>query len=189
MSDLEVSGGMLGSASAQIGSVPLPLSELIKSSIKRSSHATAIVNFKGRIGKDTQYSLYFVSDACGLTQHLCLVDVDSENPYQVAVIMADRDALKELRAACEKALALIDAVGEYKGPRSVSEELKEQRKDWPKEGWYKDVEDTWHYCKVVDDSENAAICGNFSTYGNIRRLIKKPKGKKCSRCVEVLEKK
>jgi hypothetical protein len=179
---------MLGSASAQLDGAPLPLSELIKSSIKRSSHATAIVKFKGRFSIGVQYALYFVSDACGLTQHLCLVDVDREDPYQVAVIMADRDALKDLRNACDKALKLIDAMGEHEGPMSIGEELKEQQKNWPKEGWSKgDDVDYSHYCKMTD-SRLDAVCNNWSSLGSIHKLSKKPRGKKCPECVEALKK-
>jgi hypothetical protein len=179
MRDLEVSGGMPGSASARLDGAILPLSELIKSSIKRSSHATAIVNFKRRFSKDIQYSLYFVSDACGLTQHLCLADVDGRDPYQVAVLMADRETLKELRDACEKALKLIDAMGEHEGPMSVSEELKEKRKDWPKEGWSKgDDVDYSHYCEMIS-GELSAVCGNWSSMGAIKKLSKNSRGKKC----------
>lgn len=187
MSDYEVSGGMMGSASAKCDDAPLPLSELIKSSIKRSSHATAIVKFKRRFSKDTQYALYFVSDACGLTQHLCLVDLDGENPYQVAVIIADRDALKDMHMACEKALALIDAMGYHKGPMSVGEELNNIQKDWPKEGWSKgDDVDYSHYCNMTDGKLDA-VCGNWSSFGRIHKLSKKPRGKKCPDCVEEMK--
>jgi hypothetical protein len=187
MDNLEVSGGMLGSASAELDSSPLSLPELIKSSIKRASHATAIVDFKGRFSKDTQYSLYFVSNACGLTQHLCLVDKDRDNPAQVAVLMADRNSLKDLREACDKSIALIDAMSDHEGPMGASEELEEKHKDWPKEGWYEGTGDCWHYCKMTSGSEVEGVCDNFSSIGAIKKLLKVPKGKKCPDCIKAMK--
>lgn len=185
---LEVSGGMMGSASSDLGAKPLPLADLIKSSIKRSSHPTAVVNFKGRFSSEIQYALYFISDALGLTQHMCLVDVDRDPPYQMAVMMANKETLKAIREACDKSLALIDAMENHKGPWSIGEEMKEKQKKLPKEGWADGTDGEWHYCKYNEYGDRQeAVCDGFSIMGRLGRLLKKPKGKKCPDCVAKLK--